>query len=111
MKDRRKIREPFGFRDGISQPRIAEPGDKGQPDAIRVGEFLLGHEDEDGSWGPAYGPDKLWRHGAYLVYRKLHQDITAFHKFLDDHTTPELPERTSLPAFSGGRSTERSLRR
>ncbi len=103
VKDRRKIREPFGFRDGISQPRIAEHGDKGQPDAIRVGEFLLGHEDEDGSWGPAYGPDKLWRHGAYLVYRKLHQDITAFHKFLDDHATPELP-REDLAASLLGRT-------
>ena len=56
MKDRRKIREPFGFRDGISQPRLViHGGPKHDRYAIKVGEFLLGHEDEDGCSGPTHG--------------------------------------------------------
>lgn len=99
--------EHFGFRDGISQPGIlglvdGEPFEavrqedattfpEGLPgqDLIWPGEFLFGY--------PAQGPvsrvrapirkladadtDAIARNGSYLVFRRLLQDVGAFHAF------------------------------
>jgi Dyp-type peroxidase family len=78
-------REPFGFRDGISQPAIegwssslSNPGEK----PLMPGEFVLGYPDEMGA-GPAIPqPDVLGRNGSYVVFRKLHQKVAAFRRFL-----------------------------
>ena len=41
--------EPFGFRDGISQPFVEGLGKTGPPEqTVRAGEFLLGYENEYG---------------------------------------------------------------
>src|SRR4029453_16586650 len=44
--------EPFGFRDGISQPLIAELGPPDQPGpplhTVRAGEFVLGYQNQYG---------------------------------------------------------------
>ncbi len=96
-------KEPFGFRDGISQPRVAGFGG-GDPSGLATGEFLLGYpnhyqfvpagpvvpcgEDPDGllpddpnpHHGGAYRD--LGRNGSYLVYRKLHQDVAGFWRLL-----------------------------
>ncbi|HQR20011.1 MAG TPA: patatin-like phospholipase family protein [Burkholderiaceae bacterium] len=80
--------EPFGFRDGLSQPRIAEfdskPGDG--PDVVSAGEFLLGHVNVYGE--DAYCPDAsgfkrfadndetaFARNGTYLAVRQIRQDL------------------------------------
>ncbi len=55
--DRELSVEPFGFVDGISQPKIRGfPGRQGQPDAIHdvePGEFVLGYQDNRGNFPPS----------------------------------------------------------
>ena len=94
-------KEPFGFRDGISQPFIA--GSFGAVPTgqtpIKAGEFLLGYFNEydnvtpspvvpatadpgnlltpvDGTATRAFG-----RNGSYLIFRKLAQNTHGFEKF------------------------------
>jgi Dyp-type peroxidase family len=102
----------FGFFDPVSQPPIegaetpSYPGDGVlEPDgtwrSLKPGEFLLGYEDEIGPPGTqAPEPFELRRNGAYLVFRKLYQDVAAFRRYLataakslygsDDHYHQEL---------------------
>jgi Dyp-type peroxidase family len=97
--------EPFGFRDGISQPLIAELGPPDRPGpplhTVRAGEFVLGYEnqygqvaesptlaaaDDPGRVLPRIGdPDRadLGRNGSYLVLRQLAQDVDGFRRFVD----------------------------
>lgn len=76
--------EPFGFRDGISQPLVEGLGKTG-PAALTVkaGEFVLGYPNEYGLWTdhPPIG-----RNGSYLVVRQLEQDVHGFWHFLDGAT-------------------------
>ena len=84
----------FGFRDGLSQPRI-----KGAPvlqaDGVRLvmedllpesqpGEFLLGYPSQfEGHTYPVPEPeDELGRNGSFMAFRLLHQDCDAFEDFL-----------------------------
>lgn len=97
-------REPFGFRDGLSQPAIAGfpesqgPRTHAEDEPVRTGEFLLGYPNEygelpisprvrperdpGGHLAPANGPRDLGRNGTYLVLRQLQQDVARFHAFL-----------------------------
>jgi len=99
-------REPFGFRDGISQPTIDGLGRTDTPDnTIKAGEFVLGYLNEYGLYTdrpivPASAdpnnvlpqhPDSsdqhdLGRNGTYLVMRQLAQNVRAFWHFVDDAT-------------------------
>jgi Dyp-type peroxidase family len=68
--------EPFGFRDGISQPIFVKSDlPSGQPagsyDPSAPLSLVLVH-DPNGA-----GP---YSHGSFLVYRKLKQDVAGFHK-------------------------------
>lgn len=101
-------REHFGYADGFSQPEIEgvdrpsrhrPTSDSGVgvplPDGgwrpVKLGEFLLGHVDEDGQVDTE--PDKnLVRNGTYVVYRKLEQDVPRFRLIL-----AEAARRTRLP--------------
>src|SRR5918994_4263221 len=94
--------EPFGFKDGISQPKIDWDGERkldgGEQleysNLAALGEFLLGYPNEYGKYTtrplvrrgedqtagllPAEeDPDKrdLGRNGSYLVFRQLAQDV------------------------------------
>lgn len=105
----KNLYEPFGFRDGISQPSIY--GLKGEldPDApglspaqrrairdnrVAGGEFVLGYRNEYDEL--SYCPDAMgWEaaglaarphsrfglNGSYLAVRQIHQDVEAFAKF------------------------------
>ncbi|MGH7653658.1 MAG: Dyp-type peroxidase [Gemmatimonadaceae bacterium] len=87
-------RDHFGFFDGISQPAIEgngvhrRPGD-GQPNGaggwrdVALGEFLHGYRDEDQGLpdAPAAPFD---RNGTFMVYRKLHMDVAAFRRMIDE---------------------------
>ncbi len=77
-KDRR---EPFGFRDGITSPRVdlgdlnlKEPG----VDFLAPGEILLGERTAAGTLTP---PPPLGVGGSYVAIRQIEQDVEAFWKF------------------------------
>jgi Dyp-type peroxidase family len=94
------VREPFGFKDGFSNPVVAGdpmlepkyiPGncrydaklDKWYP--IAAGEFLLGYENErrQNALTGALGPlAPALRNGTFAVLRDLEQDVDAFHRFV-----------------------------
>lgn len=99
-------REPFGFRDGISQPPAIglthRPPWRDQ-ELIKTGEFLLGHENEYGLNPPVPSiradldphdnlpPDRehpyrkaFGFNGSYLALRRLAQDVDGFHRFVAD---------------------------
>lgn len=78
-------KEPFGFRDGIGYPAVEGSGILGsnsleQP--FKAGEFVLGYLDETGNYPPTPRPDVLGRNGTYVVFRKLHQRVAAFRRYL-----------------------------
>lgn len=88
-------KEHFGFRDGISQPWIegTKPGPPIEPHGgkrtktgfapLKLGEFLLGYEDELGRIEHRLTPLPLGLNGTYLVLRKLHQDVAEFRKQME----------------------------
>jgi len=99
-------REHFGFIDGISNPVFE--GQFGDPHAdammavgqgkllpvggnvapenrwapLATGEFLLGHPDEAQEIPGCAQPVSLMRNGTFLVYRKLHENVGSFKKFI-----------------------------
>ncbi|TVP45360.1 MAG: peroxidase [Gemmatimonadales bacterium] len=98
-------REPFGFRDGIAQPQMVGIRGEGAPGALPTGNFILGYPDHYGQIAPGpmlpagedaegrlplsanpHHPHGKWRdlgrHGSYLVYRRLEQDVRGFWHFL-----------------------------
>lgn len=108
--------EPFGFRDGLSQPvlrmaaagtateqrRRREVGEEMADDAVVAdGEFILGLPNEYGN--PAYAPDlTVWRarpptdapgprfgsHGSYLAVRHIRQRVEVFEEYDRAHPAP-----------------------
>ena len=101
--------EPFGFFDGISQPKLdwkAErqantDDDLDYGNLLSLGEFVLGYENEYGRYTPspsvAAAEDRtgallpaqsdanrrdLGRNGTYCVFRQLEQDVTGFWDFV-----------------------------
>ncbi len=101
-------REPFGFRDSLSQPRIQGFANQDAPardydSPIATGEFILGYKNEyqelpDSPRIPEHlapgtpleksevpGYKDLGHNGTYLVLRKLRQDVDAFNAFLEQH--------------------------
>lgn len=101
--DRSSATEPFGFRDGISQPPVegVDHTHNGDEKPIKVGEFVLGYENEymnlpetptvDAGMAGNRLPEAvnfagrrdLGRNGSYLVYRKLAQDVEGFWSFVN----------------------------
>lgn len=79
--------EPFGFRDGISQPFVEGLSKHGPPaQTVRFGEFVLGYPNEHGHYTDDLLLDRspeLGRNGTYLVFRQLSQDVGGFWRFLD----------------------------
>ncbi|HJZ82212.1 MAG TPA: hypothetical protein VKD91_17760, partial [Pyrinomonadaceae bacterium] len=76
--------EPFGFRDGISHPAIegsGMPGSNPKEQPFKAGEFVLGYPDEMGGTQKTV-PEVLGRNGTYIVFRKLHQRVAEFRRFL-----------------------------
>ena len=77
--------EPFGFKDGISHPAIEGsgiPGTNPHEVPLKAGEFVLGYPDEYGGVPPVPQPEVLGRNGSYVVFRKLHQRVAEFRRYL-----------------------------
>lgn len=101
-------REHFGYSDGIGNPDIRGSGWPSPPgsgkrtsagtwEPIAPGEFVLGHEDEAGEMPIAPLPVGLSRNGTFLVYRKLHENVGRYRKWLAQEG-PRYPGGTELLA-------------
>jgi Dyp-type peroxidase family len=88
-------REPFGFKDGISHPAIEGSGIAGtnpRETPLKAGEFVIGYRDELGGIQKTH-PEILGRNGTYVVFRKLHQRVAAFRRYLKANATSPEDER------------------
>ena len=84
-------REHFGYKDGIGQPLIEGSGVAGNnphEQALKAGEFVLGHLDEMGN-NIFPQPGALGKNGSFVVFRKLYQNVAAFRKFLKANAATE----------------------
>ncbi|MEW6297010.1 MAG: Dyp-type peroxidase [Thermodesulfobacteriota bacterium] len=102
-------REHFGFRGSVSQPglrgRLAnggpltpggkpEDGGLGEPnqDLLWPGEFVFGYPRQNPEsttdQGEEAREEPYWtKHGSFLVFRRLRQDVYQFHRFIHDTAT------------------------
>ncbi len=99
--------EPFGYRDGISHPAIEGSGIAGSnplETPLKAGEFVLGYPDELGGTQTPQ-PEILGRNGTYAAFRKLHQRVATFRRYLDDNATgPEDEELLAAKIMGRWRS-------
>ena len=76
----------FGFRDGMSQPRIAGAPDPEFPDSrppVPAGAFLLGYPSQwRGFRYPVPRPAELGHNGSFVAFRVLKQDVQGFARHL-----------------------------
>lgn len=79
-----ELKEPFGFRDGVSQPLMRGTlRESREPDSLHLvqpGELVLGYRDNLGIVPPTprlRGRD-IGRNGTFLVVRELEQDVAGF---------------------------------
>jgi Dyp-type peroxidase family len=121
-------KEPFGFRDGVSQPQLdwhgaRKPGTDADLDygnLITPGEFILGYRNEYGLYTdrPLLDPSSdgakdlpeaaddpsrrdLGRNGSYLVFRELRQDVRGFWRFAAAQSTDQAGANRLAEAFVG----------
>jgi Dyp-type peroxidase family len=83
-------KEPFGFRDGINHPAVEGsgiPGSDPHETPLKAGEFVLGYRDEMGGFAPLPQPEVLGRNGTYVAFRKLHQRVAAFRRYLKEQAS------------------------
>lgn len=121
--------EPFGFKDGLSQPQLdwnreRPVRDENQLDYTNLaclGEFALGYPNEYGGYTDRPliakavdlpraedAPDKfdLGRNGSYLVLRHLQQDVAAFWRYLNREANGDAALRAQLAAAMVGRTLD-----
>lgn len=114
VKDKPSSQEHFGYTDGFGNPdfkgaeRECTPGQgkltsDGQWEALATGEFLLGYADEAGELPVAPIPHLLGRNGTFMVYRKLHQNVATFRKYLDEKSKDYAGGKEKLAAKFVGR--------
>ncbi len=97
-----QAREHFDYRDGISDPYFSassgnsnrvigggkptrgDPATKEGWEPLENGEFILGHRDEAFETPVAPLPPLLAFNGTFMVYRKLHENVGSFNRYLDE---------------------------
>lgn len=110
-------REHFGFADGFGDPvfRGQYPEDRidaesvGQgklkPDQtwgpLATGEFLLGYVDEAQEIPWDTYPFEFTRNGTFMAYRKLHENVASFERWMAD-TTRAFARHRGLPETADG---------
>jgi len=117
--------EPFGFRDGISQPPVKGLLGRAKlaEDPVATGEFVLGYENELSQFTPIPTVD-AWHdlngnlpghhrlpvnlrafglNGTYLVFRRLAQDIKGFWDFVESESRGDARRRELFAAKLIGR--------
>jgi Dyp-type peroxidase family len=95
--------EPFGYRDGISNPAVEGsgiPGSNQLEPPLKAGEFVLGYPDEIGGIQTPR-PEVLGRNGTYMAFRKLHQRVAAFRRYLKDNSTSPQDEEMLAAKIMG----------
>jgi Dyp-type peroxidase family len=93
--------EHFGFRDGVSQPRIAGT-DWGTGQPVSPGEFVLGYPDEAGKLSGAGLP--AWsKNGSFLAFLQLQQHVTAFWSAMQQAARHSVAQPEDLAAWIVGR--------
>ncbi len=83
-------KEAFGFKDGIGHPAIEGtgiPGTNPNEPPLKAGEFVLGYPDEMADTPSIPQPEILGRNGSYVAFRKLHQRVAAFRRYLKEHAS------------------------
>ncbi len=96
-------KEPFGFRDGISHPAIEGsgiPGSNPQEQPLKAGEFVLGYPDEMRGIQKTE-PELLGRNGTYVVFRKLHQRVADFRRYLNANSNSPQDEELLAAKMMG----------
>ena len=100
-------KEPFGFKDGISHPAIEGsgiPGTNPKEAPLKAGEFVLGYRDEMNGLQKTE-PEILGKNGTYVVFRKLHQRVAEFRKYVKANSNgPEDEELTAAKMMGRWRS-------
>jgi Dyp-type peroxidase family len=88
-------KEHFGYTDGFGNPdylgvvRDTQPGQgklmlDGSWAKLATGELLLGYADEAGELPVAPIPHLLANNSTFMVYRKMHQNVATFRKYLNE---------------------------
>jgi Dyp-type peroxidase family len=99
--------EHFGYRDGISHPAVEGsgiPGTNPLEVPLKAGELILGYRDELGGTQVPQ-PAILGRNGTYVAFRKLHQRVAAFRRYLKDNAAgPEDEELLAAKIMGRWRS-------
>jgi deferrochelatase/peroxidase EfeB len=83
----------FGYRDGISQPRIAgfsetDPDQDDRP-SVDSWRFIINLIAGDSSSPPTYHAHPLLNNGSFGAFRMLYQDVKAFEKFINQNGAAE----------------------
>ena len=125
--------EPFGFKDGVSQPALDWECRKAlrlhdtldYTNLAALGEFLLGYPNEYARYtdrpliDPKDDPERILplsedvpgkrdfgRNGTYLVCRDLAQNVTGFWRYVDQQANGDLKQRWDLAHAMVGRTLE-----
>ncbi len=95
-------KEHFGYTDGISDPYFEgciktgisvigggkptrlDPSTREGWEPLGTGEFILGHRDELQEYPIAPEPRLLSFNGTFMVYRKLHENVGSFNRYLEE---------------------------
>ena len=97
-------REPFGFKDGISHPAIEGSGIAGtnpHEPPLKAGEFVLGYPDEVTVTHEIPQPEILGRNGTFVAFRKLHQRVAEFRRYLHENASGPADEELVAAKMMG----------
>ena len=102
-----KGRLHFGYRDGISQPKVAWSDDEMDANHVNFRHFVLGYSTPDISSSPKVVRSRpvastqatdLVHDGSYAVFKWIYQDVATFNRFLEIEGPRLAPDRPAAEA-------------